>query len=549
MKKIKAFLVVCLVLWAFVFMALAAVTPLLERTTDVQQPMASEPLTFHQASSQELRWRFTEGTNSMNLTNGTNVVFSFSPSTRLWYVSVTGTLYNASSGMVNVVFTPTQLNTNSKAGTFDWQLTCSDSSSTLSYAYGKLSIVEDIVVSSMAAGLPAISNLVNWSQYSGYRNTTNSGPYRAGNNITLTTNTDGSATINASLSIGVDYASYANVASNLTTATSNALTATAIAVSNEVDGIQLNTNSYQTAYNWGNHAAQGYLKEGSNVSALVNDSGYISTNNAQAQVNAAMTTASNSFYHAGDAVVAATNATMANSASGVVAAVTNAIMTTASNSFVTASITNNCLPLDGSKAMTGNLALGGYYISGAAAYIHNIGTYPVSAELLLDNGGAAGQGYIHDGQGNSVIGWTTNAGSARNAFSEGGGAATFSWTAAGINMKAHSITNMADGVLPSDAATFGQIGAATQGCYQIGSKVVSATNADAAVYATTAGTSSGLVANAVMAGDLGAANFGVTNLSRIAFATNGVSMSTGIYAGTNAVRFTMNGTNYWIHLP
>ena len=125
----------------------------------------------------------------------------------------------------------------------------------------------------------------------------------------------------------------ASVAYRLTVADTSYWYKAITAVSNEVDDVQSNTNYYQTAYGWGNHAAQGYLKAGSNVSVLVNDSGYVSTNTFDSGTNGA--------------VVAAKDYTDA-----------------ATQGLVTASITNAVLPLDGSQAMAGTLQVGAEKISG-----------------------------------------------------------------------------------------------------------------------------------------------------------------------------------------
>jgi hypothetical protein len=51
------------------------------------------------------------------------------------------------------------------------------------------------------------------------------------------------------------------------------------------------TGNWDTAYSWGDHAGEGYLKAGSNVSALANDSGYVSTNTFDAGTNGAVVAA------------------------------------------------------------------------------------------------------------------------------------------------------------------------------------------------------------------------------------------------------------------
>lgn len=84
------------------------------------------------------------------------------------------------------------------------------------------------------------------------------------------------------------------------------------------------SNIAQTAYGWGNHALVGYLTAGSNVSSLINDSGY-------ALASAKIGAATNADY--------ATYAVTANVASNLIEATTNALMTTASNLFAHGSLT------------------------------------------------------------------------------------------------------------------------------------------------------------------------------------------------------------------
>jgi len=162
------------------------------RSTETTNTARRVGLTFIQASDHTLHWRFTRGGVGMTLTGGTPK-FYYSDSARSWQVVVTGSLENATNGMVQIPFTPTQLNTNSNDEVFDYVLLVSSSSQDLARAYGNLTILENIAITG-AGTLPIQTNL-NWRIYTGYENTATDGPYRSGSNITFRTGGDGACSI------------------------------------------------------------------------------------------------------------------------------------------------------------------------------------------------------------------------------------------------------------------------------------------------------------------------------------------------------------------
>jgi hypothetical protein len=190
MKRHLALLIAATMLAASVAVA---VSPRQDYSTDVSKSMTRRGLIMAQNSTQVLGWRFTQGASSgVDITDGI-VTFVYAVPSRGGFVTVTGRLDNATNGSVVVDIPPSKLNTN---GTYDFRLQVSDATSTMAYAYGDLTIVED----PSATGTLLIdtgTNSLNWAAYTNYSNTGTSGPYRAGTNISFRANTDGSVTIDA----------------------------------------------------------------------------------------------------------------------------------------------------------------------------------------------------------------------------------------------------------------------------------------------------------------------------------------------------------------
>lgn len=180
----------------------------------------------------------------------------------------------------------------------------------ISQASGLLSIERSPELT--AGTLVYASPLINWASYT-FTNTTRYGPYLAGSNMVLRdVGTNGQFYFDVLLTNAVDLATYSIL--------TNAVTNTIIklnAVSNDVVSARLvadlssnhtynvvwpkltavsndtvsartvadaGSNLAYTAWGWGNHALVGYLRAGSNVSALANDAGYLTsvTNHNQA---------------------------------------------------------------------------------------------------------------------------------------------------------------------------------------------------------------------------------------------------------------------------
>ena len=183
--------------------AFAAVAPVQRYSSNVQRPMEGRDLVFMQNSSQLLYWTFYEppATNLYvnvykDISAATSVKFTFAPADRSWRQTVTGALdTGGTNGGIIITFNPTNLNPNSLNGNFDYTISVSNSSATLAYVSGSLTIEENI--ESTGGDLYTIDNIIiNWHNYGGYTNTSVYGPYRAGQSITFTTNSDGSCSIN-----------------------------------------------------------------------------------------------------------------------------------------------------------------------------------------------------------------------------------------------------------------------------------------------------------------------------------------------------------------
>lgn len=165
-------------------------------TSDVQLPYEERDLTVIQEGSHRLYWTFMQGTNYMNISADDNTVtFRYAPADRSWSVDKVGVIADT-QGQVRVDFTPAKLATNSLNGAFDWRLEVVNAAGvTLAYAGGKLNIEENIfATTSLSTNLSGTT--INWAAFTAYYATTNSGPYRAGTGVSMSTNSDGSATIN-----------------------------------------------------------------------------------------------------------------------------------------------------------------------------------------------------------------------------------------------------------------------------------------------------------------------------------------------------------------
>ena len=192
MKRIFTILLsVCFasVLWA--------VPPPQNFSIDLETELTAQSLKAMQNASQQYIFRFTQGTNSFDLSSITSVLFKYSDTTNGFTVTATGSVYNASSGMIQVVLSPLQLATNTVNTEMRYRFTAADATSTLCYAYGPFIIEKDYSATATNKVI-ASSAALDWNYYTNYANTVASGPVRAGTNMVLTLNADGSVNLNIS---------------------------------------------------------------------------------------------------------------------------------------------------------------------------------------------------------------------------------------------------------------------------------------------------------------------------------------------------------------
>ena len=194
-------------LWASVSLctaltACAALPPRSDYESDTTTQPRAQGLQMKERSSWLLGWRFLEGTTAKDLTGGNQVLFDYAPYDNSWSHVVTGALELATNGQVLVTFSPDDLNTNSAdVGVFEWDLTISDGTDTLCFAYGDLDIIPR-AGGSTTNTFPDDGSPIDWLNYSNYLNTASHGPYRIGSNVTFEANADGSQKIHASVTGG-----------------------------------------------------------------------------------------------------------------------------------------------------------------------------------------------------------------------------------------------------------------------------------------------------------------------------------------------------------
>ena len=193
--------VVPFVLGSFFFVCQIVLGQIAERkdyTQDVSKAIQTIPMRFTQASSPDAHiWYLENGTNK-NLIGATTVLYYYTSATRAWRVTVTGSVVSASAGHIKIPFLPSQLNTNSLNGTFDYLCKVSDGANqVLAVTKGELVLEEDISATAGVGSLPAVTNVLNWGLYSNYQSTATAGPYRTGTNITFRALADGAVYIDA----------------------------------------------------------------------------------------------------------------------------------------------------------------------------------------------------------------------------------------------------------------------------------------------------------------------------------------------------------------
>jgi len=163
-------------------------------TNDVSERIEKRPLDLMQEGSFDLYWTFNQGTTPKDLSAATSVIWQYAPPDRSWTVSVTGSVDDATNGIVKVPITPAQLATNSVEDIYSWSLNVSGGGETLAYAYGDLDIAENL----LAQGLTLLTNaVIDWSIVDSYLNGGSGPAIGDGSTVTWTTNANGQLVFSA----------------------------------------------------------------------------------------------------------------------------------------------------------------------------------------------------------------------------------------------------------------------------------------------------------------------------------------------------------------
>jgi len=188
-------------------------------------------LTWRQASSWILGWRYLQDGVAKDLSTASVVVWRYAPTNNAWSVSVTGSVQLATNGQVQVNVNADDINTN---GVYNYDLFVSDSSNELAYSYGTLTLLSRPGLG--AGALPPFGTNVNWADVAMYQNTAADGPVRAGSNATTTVNADGSINLNVTVdpTFTNGFASVAYVTNYVDSATGGLVTAS---VTNGLAGV------------------------------------------------------------------------------------------------------------------------------------------------------------------------------------------------------------------------------------------------------------------------------------------------------------------------
>ena len=281
--------VVPLVLGSILLFTQAVFAQIAERkdyTQDCSKAIQSIPMRFTQASSPDAHIWYLENAINKNLIGATTVLYYYTPAGREWRVTVTGSVVSASAGHIKIPFLPSQLNTNSLNGDFDYLCKVSDGANqVLAVTKGTLTLDEDISATAGAGSLPAVTNVLNWGLYSNYQATATAGPYRAGTNVTFSALADGSVYINAEEStqfVAVMNISITDLSNRVVTATNQA------AVNSNTFNTSINTLNTNTVAPSGTNTLQAQITANSNNVAilLTNSVPPSGTNTLQIQITA-----------------------------------------------------------------------------------------------------------------------------------------------------------------------------------------------------------------------------------------------------------------------
>lgn len=113
--------------------------PVQERSTELTDVLRKQALALHERSSSDLRWTFTQTNAPFDLTGVDQVIFNYAPRTGGFTQVITGSVLNATAGIILIPFTPANTSTN---GTFEWNIEVSQAGNPiLKSPFGDLNLI------------------------------------------------------------------------------------------------------------------------------------------------------------------------------------------------------------------------------------------------------------------------------------------------------------------------------------------------------------------------------------------------------------------------
>ena len=172
--------------------AVAAISPV-PITIDARESKA--PKTFcYRANARTYRFTVQDGATNMNLSGMTVKGYWFKTINATNVIQGTATKVNSgTNGQVDVAFAAADLNHGK--GNYIYGVTITENGSTVTINQGPFEIRPSPPVTGVST--TSFGETMNFAVFTNFQNTATSGPYRAGTNITLSANSDGSVNINS----------------------------------------------------------------------------------------------------------------------------------------------------------------------------------------------------------------------------------------------------------------------------------------------------------------------------------------------------------------
>lgn len=186
--KFRIFLALCFCLASFAFSDPPAPYPIILNSQSSDRP----PLQFYQANQRTIRVTFRDGTNFVNLTGATPFMTFSTNAYSAALVTSSYSVVSSATGIVDFTFSAQAFNL--RGGPFVYEGGVRDSNNVpVVYGQGPLRLNPSPYLT--GASPTTFGTNVNWATFTSYLNTALYGPYRAGANISFTTNSDGSLNI------------------------------------------------------------------------------------------------------------------------------------------------------------------------------------------------------------------------------------------------------------------------------------------------------------------------------------------------------------------